>query len=271
MKYNKLYTKEASVFLRSLPDNVIDLTVTSPPYDKLRNYHSDFDLETIIKELYRATKPGGVCVWVVADQTRNYCESGTSFRQALSFMENGWNLFDTMIWEKSNYMPGAPHRYADAFEYMFVFSKGKPKTFNPIKIPCVTAGQNQTWSMRPHESKVWKKKGVKEVRSTLPEKIKGNIWTYSTGKGGSTNDTIAFSHPAIFPEKLVRDHIHTWTNIGDLVCDFFVGSGTTMKVAYAMNRSYLGCDINPDYINICKKRINNYKEKYPLFNQKSII
>jgi len=258
MELNKIYNEKAELTLVNLPGEIIDLTITSPPYDQLRNYNSSFDLELIINELLRVTKPGGICVWVVADQTKNFSESGTSFKQALAFIAAGWNLFDTMIWKKTNYMPGAKHRYADSFEYMFVFSKGKPKTFNPIKVKCKTSGISQKWAERPHESKVWKKNGA-EHRKTLEYKIKENIWEYSTGRGGSTNDTIAFEHPAIFPEKLVYDHVTSWTNEGDLIYDCFMGSGTVAKIATVTNRKWLGSEIEAKYCEIIKKRIEPFK------------
>jgi len=123
--------------MKTIPDNNIDLTVTSPPYDNLRDYNGyTFDFEGIAKELFRVTKDGGVVVWVVADQTSKFCESLSSFKQAIYFVEEcGFNLLDTMIYHKSNYAPAYPtlRRYANTFEYMFVFSKGKPSTFNPIQ------------------------------------------------------------------------------------------------------------------------------------------
>lgn len=268
MKINTIYNERAEETLIKIPADVIDLTVTSPPYDKLRSYNNVFDLSIIARELLRATKEGGVCVWVVSDQTKKYSEYGTSFRQALEFMANGWNLYDTMIWKKANYMPGTQHRYADEFEYMFVFSKGKPKTFNPIKIKCVTAGVSQKWAERPHESKVYKKNGI-EYRKTLETKIKGNVWEYSTGVGGSTKDMIAFEHPAIFPEKLVADHIHSWTNEGDLVYDPFAGSGTTPKMAILLNRRFLASEIDPQFVDLSKRRIEPYIMQQQLFKQPS--
>jgi len=257
MELNKIYKQKAEVALLDIPRAIIDLTVTSPPYDKLRSYNNDFNLPLIIKELYRVTKPGGICVWVVADQTKNFSESGTSFKQALQFIEYGWCLFDTMIWKKKNPMPGHRERYTDAFEYMFVFSKGKPKTFNPLRIPCKTAGKSQKWEERPHESKIWKKNGF-EVRKTQKTKLKSNIWEYAIGLGGSTNDKVAFEHPAIFPEQMVADHISTWTNKGDIVFDPFMGSGTTAKVSIVMERNYLGSECCETSWNISKRRIETY-------------
>lgn len=262
IEINKVYHQKAESFLKIVPEEFIDLTITSPPYDKLRSYNNTFDLDIITNELLRATKPGGICVWIVSDQTKDFSETATSFKHALSFIATGWKLFDTMIWKKLNYMPGAKHRYADEFEYMFVFSKGKPKTFNPIKIRCKTAGKSQKWAERPHESKLWKKNGI-EHRKTLDYKIKGNIWEYATGRGGSTNDDIAFEHPAIFPEKLVADHIKSWTNEGDLVNDIFMGSGTVAKVSSVTNRNWIGSECEKKYCEITNKRIEPFK--YNLF------
>lgn len=260
----KLYCCDNVEYLKSIDDNTFDLTVTSPPYDNLRNYNGfSWDFEALARELYRTTKQGGVVVWVVADQTKDFSESGTSFKQALGFIAAGWNLFDTMIWRKSNYMPGHKERYADEFEYMFVFSIGKPKTFNPLKTKCITAGRSQKWAKRPHESKVWVKNGAR-YRETLDFKIKGNVWEYSTGRGGSTNDRIALRHPAIFPEKLAADHIISWSNENDIVFDPFMGSGTTAKMAERSKRRWIGCEISKEYCDIIVERVENERTQLTL-------
>ena len=123
--------------LKTLPDCSIDMTITSPPYDNLRTYNgfNQWDEVGTIRELFRVTKDGGVVVWIVNDSTVKGSETGTSFRQALRFMDEGFRLHDTMIWEKPSFTGtgSLAVRYAPVFEYMFVFSKGKPKTFNPIK------------------------------------------------------------------------------------------------------------------------------------------
>ena len=139
MKTNIIHTGSCAEIMRDFPADCIDLTVTSPPYDNLRTYGgavNAFDFEPIAQELFRVTKPGGVVVWVVGDATVNGSETGTSFRQALRFMEIGFRLHDTMIYEKENYIPLTHNRYEQCFEYMFVFSKGTPKTFHPKLIPC---------------------------------------------------------------------------------------------------------------------------------------
>ena len=136
IELNKIYNEDCLITMAKMPDNYIDLTVTSPPYDNLRNYNGySFDFQSIAKELYRVTKSGGVVVWIVADATINGSETGTSFKQALYFKEIGFNLHDTMIWNKANFtaVGSLKTRYASVFEYMFILTKGKIKTFNPIK------------------------------------------------------------------------------------------------------------------------------------------
>jgi site-specific DNA-methyltransferase (adenine-specific) len=240
----KILNIKAEKFLLEAPSECIDLTVTSPPYDDLRSYNSIFDLDIICKELYRATKNGGVCVWVVSDATKNGSETGTSFKQALKFMECGWNLHDTMIYEKSGMAYPDSNRYHQVFEYMFVFSKGKPKTTNIIKD-------------RPNKyvgTMGGNKRGGLCKRSDFGARF--NIWRYNNGRDNSSKDRLAFKHPAIMPEQLAADHITTWSNEGDLVCDIFMGSGTTAKMAKLANRNYTGCEMEEKYFEIIEQRLN---------------
>ena len=246
--------------LKLLKDESIDLTVTSPPYDNLRTYNGYyFDFESVAKELYRVTKLGGVVVWVVGDATVKGSETGTSFRQALYFMDCGFNLHDTMIYNKTG-LPMNHNRYEQEFEYMFVLSKGKPKTFNPIRIPCLypekeTARQNSKYS---ETNEIMRKaRSGKQRKPVGKDKIKGNIWKYATGKNHSTKDDIAFNHPAIFPEQLANDHIISWSNEGDVVLDPFSGSGTTHKMALLNNRKFIGFEISQEYVNIERKRLED--------------
>ena len=244
---NQVIQGDSLEILKTLEDNSIDLTVTSPPYDNLRTYNGyTFDFEGIAKELFRVTKQGGVVVWVVGDATINGSETGTSFKQALYFKEIGFNLHDTMIYEKST-SPFPMHtRCNQLFEFMFIFSKGKPKTFNPIKIPTITGGQKKEvdGGYRNKDGSI-KKAGYSTRKMT---KTIGNIWRYSVG-GKSTN------HPASFPEKLAEDHILSWSNEGDTVLDPMAGSGTTLKMAKKNNRNYIGIEISEEYIDIINKRL----------------
>ena len=240
--------------LKLLDGNSIDLTVTSPPYDDLRKYNNNFDFENIAKELYRVTKDGGVVVWVVADKTKNGSETGTSFKQALFFKDIGFNLHDTMIY-MSDKPPLTHNRYEQKFEYMFVFSKGKPKTFNPIMEECKYAGSDKKARTFRHTGDELQETHIKN--KVNKEKIKGNVWYFSTGYNKSTKDIIAFKHPAIFPEQLANDHIISWSNEGDTVLDIFSGSGTTAKMAKLNGRNFIGFEISKEYCEIAEERIKN--------------
>ena len=233
--------------MKSMDDNSIDLTITSPPYDSLRVYNGySFDFENTSKELYRITKQGGVLVWIVGDATEKGSETGTSFRQALGLKEAGFNLHDTMIWRKTNPMPKVKtKRYFDVFEYMFVLSKGQPKTFNPLMQPTKLGGQ-------VYDSTVKKiTKGKERTRKTFilnTERYKDNIWDCAIAQ----NKT---EHPAVFPESLVSDHILSWSNEGDIVYDPFMGSGTTAIAAKKLGRNYIGSEISQEYCAIAASRI----------------
>lgn len=237
----------------------VDATITSPPYDALRNYKGfTFDFERIAKELYRVTKKGGVVVWVVGSSTINGSETLSPFWQTIYFTKIGFNLHDTMIFRKTNPMPLTHNRYEQEFEYMFVFSKGKPKTFNPILKKCKTAGQIYDYSKRKSASSIADKgagRNRNEIVTTAEYKQAGNIWEYAVGINKSTTDKIAFKHPAIFPEKLAEDHILSWTNQGDTVLDPMMGSGTTGKMARLLKRNFIGMEIAKEYFQIAKKRI----------------
>jgi site-specific DNA-methyltransferase (adenine-specific) len=250
---NKIHNENCLETMLKMPDNFIDLTVTSPPYDGLRTYKGySFDFESIAKELYRVTKNGGVVVWVVNDSTKNGSESGTSFKQALFFKDCGFNLHDTMIY-KSEKPPLTHNRYEQKFEYMFVLSKGKPKSFNPILEPSTYAGQDKkSRTLRQDSDNLSNRSGKGKVADF---KMKGNVWEYSTGGGKSTKDAIAFKHPAIFPEKLAEDHIISWSNENEIVYDCFGGSGTTAKMSIINNRKWIVSETSSEYCEIIKERV----------------
>jgi DNA modification methylase len=251
VKLNEIYCADCVEFMKKMDDNFVDLTVTSPPYDNLRNYNGySFNCEEIAKELYRVTKKGGIVVWVVGDKIVKGNKTLTSFKQALTFQSVGFNVHDVMIYRKKNTPFMRSNAYTNCYEYMFVFSKGSPKTFNPLKEPTIRNG---------YEMLVCNKKadGVnKKVLGKLnKEKVKTNIWDYAVGLGGSTKDKIAFGHPAIFPEQLAHDHIISWSNENDIVLDPMMGSGTTGKMAKLLNRNFIGIEISKEYFEIAKARI----------------
>jgi len=255
---------ESAAIMAGMPGNMVDLTVTSPPYDNLRNYNEfEFDWRAVIAELYRITKPGGVVVWVVGDATIQGSETGTSFRQALYAMECGFLLWDTMIYQKIG--NGAPQRrpyirYSSAFEYMFVWAKGKPKTFNPIMVygeeKCV-----RYKSKRNRDGHI-----VGRLYNAGSGAPAPNVWQVKPDHMTAGKNTYYSSqHPAPFPERLAHDHIISWSNAGDLVFDPFCGSGTTLAVARQLRRRYLGTDISEEYCQIAKQRVNNVQ--YKLFSE----
>lgn len=255
MEINKIYNLDCTDGLKLLDSNSVDLVVTSPPYDTMRNYiNEDFidvgQTDTITKELYRVIKPGGVVVWIVADGTDETGETGTSFCQALMFKEAGFRLHDTMIYIKNGGInAGSLKCYQQKFEYMFVFSKGMPKTINLIR------DRKNKYVENRIKRKKQKDGTYKEQHFKANEfGVRYNYWIYDTGAGKSTKDKIAFQHPAIFPEKLAEDHIITWSNPGDLVLDIFMGTGTTAKMAMLNGRNYIGFDINEEYCEIARKR-----------------
>ncbi len=255
MNLNTIYNENNLETMKRMPDNFIDLTVTSPPYDGIRQYKNNIRFEFMwketIHELFRVTKQGGVLVWVVADQTVNGSETGTSFEQALFAKMCGFNLHDTMIYKKENFIPLTHNRYEPEFEYMFVFSKGKPKTFNPILIDCIHAGKTIKRSRNENETGIGLRKEQYALK-TKEKKQKGNIWAYKTGGGNTVN------HIAQFPEQLVNDHIITWSNEGDIVYDCFMGSGTTAKMAVINKRKWIGSEISAEYCGIAHERLKQF-------------
>lgn len=258
---NAIYHSDCVKFMESMDENFVDLTVTSPPYDNLRNYKGyHFDFENIVKGLYRVTKKGGVVVWVVGDKIIKGDRTLTSFKHALFFQERGFNVHDIMIYRKKNTPFMRSNAYTNCYEFMLVFSKGAPNTFHPIMEKTVRQG----FEIMPFNkgADAINNKTLKELKA---EKTRTNIWEYAVGLGGTTSDREAFKHPAVFPEKLAEDHIISWTNEGDIVFDPMCGSGTTCKMAKKNNRRYLGCDISDEYVRIAKQRLEKINSNFTLF------
>jgi site-specific DNA-methyltransferase (adenine-specific) len=255
---NRIVCGDNVATMATFPDASIDLVVTSPPYDNLRTYggHS-WDFEGVAQQLWRVIKPGGVVVWVVADATVNGSETGTSFRQALRFMEIGFRLHDTMIFHRVAKFPETT-RYYPTFEFMFVLSKGTPKATNLIADKpnnCAGQGLGSSTQRKPDGSmeESWAMRTGARVREFG---VRDNVWKFANGFNHSSKDVIAFEHPAIFPESLARDHILSWSNEGDIVLDPFSGSGTTAKMAKHNGRRFIGIEINPEYCEIAEKRLS---------------
>ena len=251
----KLLQGDCLELMKKFDDNSVDLTVTSPPYDNLRTYNGNIDdwnfdkFKDIAKELYRITKSGGVVVWVVSDATVKGSETGTSFRQALHFMDCGFNLHDTMIWEKDAFTFPDNTRYRQCFEYMFVFSKGKPKSINKISDRKNKFGGTMVHgtSRYPDGTTFRKSNHNKSVVKEYGERF--NVWHIPTEKKNKTG------HPAVFPIQIALDHIISWSNEGDTVLDCFMGSGTTGISCINTGRDFIGIELDENYFNIAKNRI----------------
>lgn len=243
-------------YLQKFESNFFDLTVTSPPYDNLRTYNNNsiWDKsvwEAVINELYRVTKKGGVVVWVAGDETTNGSESGTSFKQALWAKECGFNIHDTMIYQKPGCKFPDSNRYYQIFEYMFVFSKGKPQKFNLIKDRI-----NKQFGRKASTASAYTRNGEKLPVYKIPKIIQQlgvrfNIWEIKPTQKINTGN-----HPAVFPYQLAHDHIVSWSCQDDIVLDPFMGSGTTGVACRNLNRFFVGIEIDKDYFEIAKSRIN---------------
>ena len=266
MKGIKLLHGDCLDLMKDIPDKSVDLTVTSPPYDNLRTYNGNNDKwnvsvwKSVITDLFRITKDGGVVVWIVGDETKDFCESLTSFKQALYFNEIGFKLLDTMIYAKKSYAPAYPNmrRYAQTFEYMFVFVKGKkPKSFNPIQTE-----KSESSITKEKASSYRQKDGTTKktrIKSDKLTKAECNVWVYDVGYMKSSKDKVSFKHPATFPEQLAEDHILSWSNEGEVVFDPFMGSGTTGKMAALNGRNFIGIELDDKYFEIAKRRIAENK------------
>lgn len=251
MELNKIYNMDCVDGMKEIESESIDLVVTSPPYDNLRTYNGFcFDFELVARELFRIIKKGGVVVWVVGDATINGSETGTSFKQALFFKEIGFNILDTMIYAKNGTGAcGSNNAYWQAFEYMFVFSKGTPKTVNRLtngkarSIGGVKAGRRTPDGKLKYDNR---------SPADGKEQVRSNIWEYNVGFAIGNDKT---DHPAVFPEQLAKDHILSWSKEGDTVLDPFMGSGTTAKMAVLSHRNFIGFEISGEYCDIARKRL----------------
>lgn len=238
--------------MQCMEPGIVDLVVTSPPYDDILDYNGySFDCEAIARELATVVKKEGVVVWVVGDRI-NGGRTLTSFDHAFAFRDAGFTVYDAMIFKKRNTPFMRKRAYTNCYEFMFVFSRGLPATFNPLRSPSARSGREIVPFLKGADGN-----SLKTEKSLSEHKVRTNIWSYAVGKGGTTNDMYAFEHPAMFPEKLARDHILSWSNPGDLVFDPMCGAGTTCKMAKATGRRWLGVDVSQEYTAIAKRRLND--------------
>jgi len=268
MEVNTIHHGDCIDVMKNIPDKFVDMVLTSPPYDGLRQYKGySFDFEGIANELNRIVKDNGVIVWIVADQTTKDGESGNSFRQALYFQSLGFNIHDTMIYKKNAIPYPDTKRYYSCFEYMFVLSKGgEPKTFNPIQDRKNKHANMKVSGTERKADGSLKEKPCKKRGAKIKEfGFRWNVWDYNVGVANYGDKSIA-QHPATFPMQLAKDHILTWSNVGDVILDPMAGSGTTLLMAKKTGRSYIGIEIAEEYVDLIKYRLDN-----SLYNENGII
>lgn len=266
METDIIINGDSQTVLKTIPDNSIDVVITSPPYDDLRSYngvgttwnHNVF--MNVANELKRVLKDGGVIVWNVYDKTENGSKSGTSLRQCLYFQEIGLNIHDYMMWVKTNPMPVINQsRYTPKMEFMFILSKGKPKTFNPLKRACKNAGKEYNSTAKDMDGEGGRHELHYNVNKTM---IDYNVWEMAVAQNRNEIEIEKdgkiekIKHPAVFPYELPYKHILSWSNEGDVILDPFVGSGTTAIAARDLNRHYIGIEKNAEYCEICKRRLS---------------
>jgi len=267
LELNKIYCMDCLEGMKLIDSNSIDLVVTSPPYDNLRDYTGELDwdfeiFKPIANELYRITKDGGIIVWIVGDATINGSESGSSFKQALYFKEIGFNLHDTMIFKKHNFVNPSSNRYHQIFEYMFIFTKclkfNNKFTFNPIKDIINHYKYKTCLGKNTHRSKTGELiEGKKKEIGFFG--MRNNIWEYKVGHQLGKKDDIIFKHPATFPLDLAKDNILSWSNKDDIVLDCFMGSGTTAVACKELQRNFIGFEISKEYCDIAEQRLEKWK------------
>jgi len=261
----KLIQGDCLEVLKSIPDGSLDLVVTSPPYDDMRSYGSTyraFNFHPIAEELSTRLSNGGVIVWNVGDQTQGGSETGNSFKQALHFKEHcGLNIHDTMIWVKPNFSNPSSNRYHQVFEYVFILSKGKPKTFNPIKDrKNVYSGKVGSYGENT-STQVDGSKKIRDRKVNTEYGMRHNVWIMNTaGQDGSSK---TYKHPAMFTVNFAQDHIKSWSNEGDTVIDPFMGSGTTGVAAKNLNRNFIGIELDQEYFKVAKDRIESVRPSNP--------
>jgi len=255
MKVNEIFTADNIEFLSTLPDNCVDLIVTSPPYDGLREYNGYIlDLHGLGKQLIRVLKDGGLCVMVIQDSTKDFAKTLTSFRTILDWCDNiGFRLFECNIYHRQG-TEGAwwTKRFRVDHEYMPIFLKGKrPAYFDKegLKIPCKHANKTITGAnIRTKNGKT----GSRPV-TINPTKCPGTVMSFGNTCGGESK--LKSQHPAVFPNMLAYDMIECFCPPGGIVLDPFSGSGTTCLAAKSLGRDYIGIDVSEEYNEIARQRL----------------
>jgi len=257
MQINQLICSDCVSGMQSMPDGCVHLTVTSPPWDRMRTFKGNrlsWEMFCIVAaELYRITCAGGVVCWHVGEQVKDFAESLTSRRQLIHFVDEiGFSCHKTLFLDINNGNNGKMKQYPSP-QRVYVLSKGRPRTINLIKdIPNKCFGDYKSFTN-------YRRDDFRERSepAEIPEfRIRGPIWKYHTGTDNASEKYVRAGHPAIMPEKLARDLIYTWSGQGNLVFDPFAGSGTTLKMASLQGRHYLGFEIVSEFAALGNRRLS---------------
>ncbi len=271
---NKIICGDSKIELTKLPDNCVDLVVTSPPYDNIREYTGfSLDLNKIGIELFRVMKVGSIVAIVIQDQTKNFAKTLTSFRLAIDWCDNiGFKLFECLIYKKLG-AEGAwwNKRFRVDHEYMMVFLKGdRPAYFDkePLKIPSKWGGVTMTGG----GTRLTNGTRIETRPITInPMKCRGTVWNYETAGDGTR---MKHKHPATYPDKLPYDFIRCFCPPYGVVLDPFIGSGTTALAALALKRNFIGIDISEEYVELTNQRIKydleNYMQKANIWDNEKL-
>lgn len=262
---NEIYCIDCVEGMKKIPDNSVDIVVTSPPYDGIRDYNGfNFDLHETGRGLIRILKEGGIVAMVIQDQTKNFGKTLTSFKTIIDWCDNiGFKLFECVIYRKHG-SEGAwwTNRFRVDHEYMPIFLKGeKPQYFNKenLKVPSIHGGKVMTGSGSRRTD------GKTNARVTRPintMKCRGTIWNYLMA---GDKDPIKRQHPAPFPDQIPLDFIECFCPPGGVVLDPFMGSGSTAVAAKKLNRKYIGFDTSEEYIKIAHARLRNTETQLKVF------
>jgi len=252
----KLHIGDCLSLLSRLPDNSIDLTVTSPPYDHLRRYDTptSLDLTALGQQLLRVTREGGICALVIGDSARQYAKSLTSFRLVVSWCDAlGWRLFECCLYHRHG-TPGPwwRTRFRVDHEFILLFLKGnRPRAFHKeaLYVPSKHAGERVSYRPFPRRRTLYKA----PPPTVQPLQCRGTVWPYATSS--AERNRLKLGHPATMPDRLAADLIACFSEPGDLVLDPLMGSGTTCVMAARQGRRYVGMDASPAYVEIARQRL----------------